>query len=95
MNGSEGFLPKNQNFTTQVARILWYRPDRQINMTLTLNSLNPDCVAVHKSVSPSVMKGHLTVQQQAVSMVGSHIHITGLILTLTHCWGQGLYISNY
>ena len=27
--------------------------DRQINMTLTLNSLNPDCVAVHKTVSPS------------------------------------------
>ena len=26
MNGPEGFLPKNQNFTTQVARILWYRP---------------------------------------------------------------------
>ena len=26
MNGPEGFLPKNQNFMTQVARILWYRP---------------------------------------------------------------------
>ena len=32
-------------------------------MTSTLNRLNPDCVAVHKSVSPSVMVGHLTVQQ--------------------------------
>ena len=26
-NGPEWFLPKNQNFTTQVARILWYRPE--------------------------------------------------------------------
>ena len=26
MNGPEGFLPKNQNFMTQVARIPWYRP---------------------------------------------------------------------
>ena len=26
MNGPEGFLPKNQNFMTEVARILWYRP---------------------------------------------------------------------
>ena len=26
MNSPEGFFPKNQNFTTQVARILWYRP---------------------------------------------------------------------
>ena len=26
MNGPDGFLPKNQNFMTQVARILWYRP---------------------------------------------------------------------
>ena len=28
MNGPEEFLPKNQNFMTQVARILWYRPVR-------------------------------------------------------------------
>ena len=28
MNGPEGFLPKNQNFMTQVARIPWYRPLR-------------------------------------------------------------------
>ena len=56
--------------------------NRQINI-LTLNSLNPDYVAVRKIVPPSVMEGQLIVQ--AVSMVGAHIHITGLILTLTHC----------
>ena len=39
MNGSEGFLPKNQNFTMKVARILWYRPKSKLELMGMLPSL--------------------------------------------------------
>ena len=45
MNGPEGFLPKNQNFMTQVARILWYRPKKVATINKTLVVFFKDVVA--------------------------------------------------
>ena len=44
MNGPEGFLPKNQNFTTQVARILWYRPLSYVLINILPLSGSSTCI---------------------------------------------------
>ena len=35
MNGSEGFLPKKQNFTMQAVQVLWFRPISDIQVLTT------------------------------------------------------------
>ena len=51
MNGPEGFLPKNQNFMTQVARIPWYRPKskllhQNLHKSTTCNEPSMTCIMV-------------------------------------------------
>ena len=60
-------------------------------MTLTLNSLNPDCVAVHKSVSPQCNAG--TAHCAAVSMVGSHTFISLASFSHLHTAEERVFIS--
>ena len=50
MNGPEGFLPKNQNFMTQVAQILWYCPMLDNNESVICVSLKlVDFISMHFS----------------------------------------------
>ena len=84
MNGPEGFLPKNQNFTTQVAQILWYRPFKNNNKLNAQTILCLDGIASDdlENIMDYIYNGEVKIFQENIDRflsIAQKLKLEGLI----------------
>ena len=75
MNGPEGFLPKKQIFTMQVAQVLWDCPFSVL--VAGVSGQQPVCAGVHEAALPPQQHRHLLLHRP------HRRHQSGKVRTLT------------